>query len=144
MRARKASGPVGRSRPVRASERVLAFGDSVASALTWTTAPSIMPYFWKVKAASLSFASCFGRTKPTSSFEIQTSARSVSSLGTSVIRIVPGAATVPGVRRAQLEQLVAVLLLRHLLVQPLRLGGDFEPLGLQLAAVVGADLRRAL
>ena len=90
-----------------------------------------------------------------SSFDIQTSARSFSPSGTIVIRMVPGATTVPGVcvarsltmpacGRAQLEQPVAVLLLRELLAQRSACGASLGALGLQLAAVIGADLREAL
>ena len=114
-----------------------------------------MPYFWNWNAASLTRTGCSARTKPMSSFDTQTSARSRSPAGTMVIRMVPGAATVPGgvggevldragLRRAQLEQLVAVPLLGELLAQALDLRRELDALGLQLAAVVGADLRQAL
>ena len=65
-------------RPVSASERVFGEGASVASGLTCATLPSTRPYFWNWKAASLSLASWPGRTKPTSWFDTQTSATSLS------------------------------------------------------------------
>ena len=48
-----------------------------------------------------------------------------------------------GLRRAQLEQLVAVLLLGELLVALARAAARLDALGLQLPAVVGGDLRDA-
>jgi hypothetical protein len=45
-----------------------------------------------------------------------------------------------GLRRAQLEQLVAVRELGQLLRRALELGGDFDALGLQAPAVVRGDL----
>ena len=90
-----------------------------------------------------------------SSFFTHTSARRFSSFGTSVIRMVPGLATVPMVwvarsltiavlRRAQLEVVVPVLLLGEFLVRLFELRGDIHALGLQLPPVIRGDLRDLL
>jgi hypothetical protein len=47
-----------------------------------------------------------------------------------------------GLRRAQLEQRLPVRLLGELLAGLLKLGRDLDALGLQLAPVVGGDLRQ--
>jgi hypothetical protein len=49
-----------------------------------------------------------------------------------------------GLGRLQLEELLAVLVLRELLARPLELRGKLDALGLQAAPVVGADLGELL
>ena len=152
---RKASGPAERSRPARPPERVFGLGDSVASALTCATLPSTMPYFWKVKAASLIFAGCVGAHEADVVVGDPDLGAQLLALGHDghhdgagrdhgARRMGREVLDDAGLRRAQLEQAVAMLLLGELLAQPLRLRRGLGPLGLQLATVVGADLSQAL